>query len=564
MTDTLVSALDAVPVDADRGFVFVDEAGNETYLSMLDVVGASDGVGDALRDHGLGAGDRIGILTTEPRDFLLSFFGSIRQGAIAVPLPPPLPATSIDVYIEQVSSMLAKSGARLLLVEPRLVGLAETFLEKVADLQQVLSATEIVQRGVDAGQGSPHKVAPSDLAFLQFTSGSTGMPRGVCVSHESVLANARAILREGLRTTPEDVGVSWLPLYHDMGLIGFGIGTALLGAKAVLIPPLSFLRRPFVWLDAVTKHRATITFAPNFALSVIARRAGEDELARWDLSTLRALGCGAEPIRGDGVRRFEELVGRRCGLRTEAFLPCYGMAEATLAITFDPIDQRWQRRRVDSVEMARSGVVGQPSGDDAAPVEVVSCGRTFRDHEVQIRDADGRRLPPDREGEIWFRGPSVTQGYWRDPEATEKTFSEGWLKTGDLGWLGEEGDLYVSGRLKDLIIVHGRNHHPHEIERSAETVEGVRPGGVVAFSVPGASAEQLIVCVEVAEPSSDRVAEVRRAVRRATGLAASEVIQLPKGTLPKTSSGKIRRRTAKGAYLAGDWTRKEGADSVER
>jgi fatty-acyl-CoA synthase len=404
------------------------------------------------------------------------------------------------------------------------------------------------------GAGKPEReIRPDDLCFLQFTSGSTSMPKGVMVSHGNLVANARAFLGPaGLNRNDSDLAVAWLPLYHDMGLIGFVLGTLICDIRSVLIPTEAFGRRPNVWLEVMHQHQASITFAPNFAYGLATKRARDRDLEGLDLSKLRIAGCGAEPINPRVMREFAQRFAR-CGFRAEALMPAYGMAEATLAISFHPNLSPLITDTVDAAEL-KLGRATPRAADPAQPqatVELVCCGAAFPGHELKIVDEQGRSLPERTVGEIWTRGPSITQGYYGNPEVTEAAFGQGWLRTGDLGYV-VDGMLYVCGRLKDLIIIRGANFYPQDIEWAVSEVEGVRRDNVVAFSVLRDGEEVLIVS---AEGNSGDAPALRKAiaakVAETSGLTVGHVAVVRIGSLPKTSSGKVQRRRTKALFEDG-------------
>jgi fatty-acyl-CoA synthase len=339
-----------------------------------------------------------------------------------------------------------------------------------------------------------------------------------------------------------------------MGLIGFVLAPLMYSIPIVYIPTLSFVRRPTLWMDTIHKHRGTITFAPNFAFARVTKRASDADLARWDLSCLKVVGCGAEPIHAGTMRAFVERMAR-AGLKPEAMLPCYGMAEATLAMTFIGLDEAI---KVDAIEPdacyeERRAVPATAAGSGQL-LELVSCGRAFPGHEIGIFGDDGQRLGERQIGEIRFRGPSVAGGYFKNPEATAASFgADGWLRTGDLGYVAD-GELYISGRKKDILIIHGRNYYPQGIEWLAEEVPGVRKGNVVAFSVPAADTEEVVVVAETTELDPEARAEIVKKVKAhlnvQLSLAVADVRLLGVGELPKTSSGKLQRRKTREQYLA--------------
>jgi len=341
-----------------------------------------------------------------------------------------------------------------------------------------------------------------------------------------------------------------------MGLIGFVISPILAGVPIVFIPTIRFIKHPTCWLDTISRHKATASFAPNFAYALVARKARPEQLDRWDLSRMKVFGCGAEPINPETMRAFVEVMSSRCGLRREAILPAYGMAEATLAISFKPVADHMRTMLVDAERFQADGrVEAVDEGFQGAFFEHVSCGTWFPGHEVSSQDAEGTLLPEGVEGELCLRGPSVTPGYFENPEATAAAFKDGWLRTGDLGYI-LDGEVYVTGRIKDLIILNGRNLHPQSIEWVAAQVEGVRKGNVVAISRPGPASEELVLVLESREAQSDSqkaalVQEVRTRIQQEMGIVPADVVVLAVGSLPKTSSGKLQRRKTRQEYLAG-------------
>jgi fatty-acyl-CoA synthase len=452
-------------------------------------------------------------------------------------------------YAETVSHIVRSAGARMLLT---LASTKETIVEALAadtGLERIVVLEEFLLGEAPAFEFP--QVNPEDLCFLQFSSGSTSLPKGVMVTHGNLVANARAFLGPGgLHLRKEDVGISWLPLYHDMGLIGI-LGTLECDLPTVLLPTEAFVRRPGIWMEAVSKYGGTVTFAPNFAYALAARRTRDADLQGLDLRRLRVAGCGAEPINADVMRLFCARFSP-VGFRPEALLPCYGMAEATLAITFHDHDKPIV---TDTVYASTLGVGrAVPAKPDAKlrTIELVGCGQAFPEHELRIVGESGRPLPERCVGEIIMRGPSVTLGYFGQPEATAMVYRGGWLYTGDLGYIAD-GQLYICGRSKDLIIIHGANYYPQDIEWAVAEVPGVQRGAVVAFSVMREGEETLILCVE---GKALDVAELKRAVAakvaESTGLRVGEVAVVQAGSLPKTSSGKVQRRKTKAQFEAGE------------
>ncbi len=535
----------------ENDFVFQDLKGEETSYSFVDVEAHTARRAASLQSFGLAKGDRVGLIVIEPEDFVLTFLACLRVGVVPVPLYPPLSFGNLDAYADRTAKVLDSSSSKLLIASSKLQNVLWGLVDKVPSLQKLLPVEKLRE-----AEGTPSypTIDPEDLAFLQYTSGSTADPKGVMVTHASLVANAHGIIHEGLRLDPTkgDKGVSWLPLYHDMGLIGFVIAPICHGIPVVFIPTLRFIKRPSVWLDTVHRHRGTASFAPNFAYALATRRVKDSDLENWDLSCLRVLGCGAEPIQAETMRAFTSKFSEHCNLPVNAIMPAYGMAEATLAITLKPAPEPMVTHTIDAEHFSETGEVIAPTLGKASH-EHVACGVPFAGHEVAVMDADGNVLGELREGELCHRGPSVTPGYFQNPEATAASYKDGWLHTGDLGFI-KDGQVYVTGRIKDLIIVNGRNVHPQAVEWASAEVEGIRRGNVVAFSVPGATGEELVVvCETKLEPEEyGRLdEEVRRAIHRELSLSAAAVIFLRPGSLPKTSSGKLQRRKTREEYLRG-------------
>lgn len=537
-----------------HGFVFQDLKGDEASYDFPDLERETARRAAALQELGLEKGDRLGLIVIEPEDFILTFLAALRVGVVPVPLYPPMSFGNLDAYAARTARVLDNAGAKVLAASARLKNIVWSLVDEVPELQQVVLANELEAEGT----ADYPEIAPEDLAFLQYTSGSTSDPKGVMVTHGSLVANAKGIMVDGAQLDPDkgDKGVSWLPLYHDMGLIGFVIAPICHGVPVVFIPTLRFIKRPSVWLDTIHRHRGTASFAPNFAYALAARRVRDSDLDRWDLSCVRVLGCGAEPIQPETMRGFHEVFGERCGLSPTAILPAYGMAEATLAMTFKPVDETMRTLLLDAEQLSEHGKVVpvDPADIDAgrAVAEHVSCGKPFPDHAVAVLDEAGNPMPEGTEGELCFSGPSVTPGYFRNPDATAQAFRDGWLRTGDLGFIWQ-GETFVTGRIKDLIIVNGRNVHPQAVEWAAADIDGVRKGNVIAFSVPGETGEQLVVVLETRKEDHEALAkEVKSTVQRELSLAAADIACLKPGSLPKTSSGKLQRRKARQQYLNGE------------
>ncbi|MDB4972564.1 MAG: Pyoverdine chromophore precursor synthetase PvdL [Myxococcaceae bacterium] len=554
---TLVEALAALPRGTARGFRFLGADGQERYFPYEALEAEALRRAGLLAQAGIEKADRVALVIPEGHEFVLSFLGVVLAGAVPVPIFPRATFKVSSDYTDTVRHIAAASESRLLLAMEANRALIEPVLAEgavPATLQQLATVEGLFapERVTDGAFTQP-ELTGDDLCFLQFTSGSTSRPKGVMVSHRNLIANATAFLGpEGLDRRDDDVGVSWLPLFHDMGLIGFILGPLIMDIPVVILPTASFARGPKIWLETITKHRGSITYAPNFAYALATKRLKAKDVAALDLSCLRIAGCGAEPIQAATLRDFAAALAP-AGLDPTALLPSYGMAEATLAITFHQRGHALRTDKVDPVAM-RSGRAEPSTADDA--LELVSCGRSFPEHELAIFDEQGARLPERRVGEIVVRGPSVSSGYFHNPEANAQTFpSDGFLHTGDLGYLAD-GDLFICGRSKDLIIIRGANFYPQDLEWAVSELEGVRRGNVVAFSTQLEGEERLVLAVECSSSDAASVqARVASRVTEAFGLAPHEVVAVTLGGLPKTSSGKVQRKKTRDLYEGGQLDR---------
>jgi fatty-acyl-CoA synthase len=546
----VVPALDACEGEHSRGFTFVGAKGpgEDLFVSFHDLRLAAQRRAAHYVAAGLGRGDRVALVVPEGDHFIPAFLGALWGGLIPVPLYPPVSLGKLDAFMDALVGILNVAKPRVLVTTERVAKVLWSAVGRIPSIEKVLTSEELAK---DAGTFPPAaKVRDDQVAFLQFTSGSTALPKGVMVTHGSLAANCGAIVEDGLRAeAAKDVAVSWLPLYHDMGLIGFVIAPVCFRIPAVFIATMSFIKNATIWLETLHKYRGTLTFAPNFAYALVTKRARPEQIARWDLSRIRAFGCGAEPINPETMRAFVAAMAP-AGVKPETLLPCYGMAEATLAISFVPVDEPLQTDRIDLDRYHREHKA-TPVSNGGGYLEVVNCGRTFPGHELSIQDEDGRILSDRHVGEVCFRGPSVTAGYWESPEATNAAFRGGWLRTGDLGYL--VGDrVFISGRIKDILIVNGRNYYPQRIEWLVDEIPGVRKGSSVVFTRPGSASEEIVVALEsrTADPAALKAQIVSR-VSEEFQLAVSDVALVAPGALPKTSSGKLQRRKTREQYLNG-------------
>lgn len=518
-----------------------------TYAGLLS---ESSAVAAALQQReGVRPGDRVALMLPTGPDFFPAFFGAVLAGAVPVPLYPPWRPDRIEEYARRQSRILADSGARVLVTFQEVGRLARLLGGQVPGLERVVTVGSLGK-----ASGAVVRPLPRDLAFIQYTSGSTGDPKGVVLTHANLVANIRAIAGS-LKIDSRDVGVSWLPLYHDMGLIGAWLSCLYLGVPIVILSPQAFLTRPERWLWAMHRYRATLSAAPNFAYELCMRRVDDRNLEGLDLSSLRATLNGAEPVQPETLEGFSRRF-QPYGLRADALMPVYGLAESSLAVTVPPLNRRPLLDPIDRGALEGAGRAEPASGRSGNPLTLVSVGRPLAGHQVRIVGPDGNPLPDRVQGHIQCRGPSVMQGYFGRAEATAEVLQDGWLKTGDLGYLAE-GEIYVTGRVKDIIIQGGRNLYPQELEQIAGDVEGVRRGCVAAFGVSGRrlAGERLVLVAETrrTEPQEKEklAAAIRERMDAQLGVPLDEVVPVSPQSVPKTSSGKIRRDACRRLYLQG-------------
>jgi fatty-acyl-CoA synthase len=576
--ETLIDVLRYRAVhDAGRAHLLITEdsdAGERNLtLTFADLYAAGTRCAAELARRGVPAGGRVALMLPTSRAFFVSYAGILLAGAIPVPIYPPFRADRIEEYAARQSAILNNAEVCLLLTFRQAEAVAKLLRPRVSSLSGVVDAEKLIEAADKAPPPSPG-VSPlhvtgsrarqgSDLALLQYTSGSTGDPKGVMLTHANLLANMRAI-GEAVQLGPEDVGISWLPLYHDMGLIGAWLTLLHFGTPLAVMSPLAFLTRPERWLQAFHKHRGTIAAAPNFAYELCVRKIADKDIQGVDLSSWRAALNGAEPVNPETLERFAERFASY-GFRREAQLPVYGLAEAALAVTVPPLNRGPLVDRIERETFTSQGrAVPAALGDETA-IAFVSSGKALSGHEVCIVDERGNEVPDRTEGFLWFRGPSATAGYYRNSKATEALLPRGlatapgeyaWVDSGDRAYRAD-GEFYVTGRVKDIIIKGGRNLYPHEVEELAARADGIRKGCIVAFGLTddASGTEKLVVVAETRERDASRRAalasQVTDLVSRGLGLPPDRVELLPLGSIPKTSSGKLRREETRQLYLAG-------------
>lgn len=500
--------------------------------------------------HGVKPGDRIALIAETGADFAALFFGAVYAGAWPVPLPLPTSFGGSAAYVDQLKVQLSSSDPSLLFYPAELAAMAG---EAAAQ-----SGVEGIAWEDFAGREAPeaplHEAAPDDIAYLQYSSGSTRFPHGVAVTHRALLNNLAAH-SHGMQVRDGDRCVSWLPWYHDMGLVGCFLSPVANQVSTDYLKTEDFARRPLAWLDLISRNPGTtLSYSPTFGYDICARRMSSQTKAsdRFDLSRWRVAGNGADMIRPDVMQAFVDAFAD-AGFQASAFLPSYGLAEATLAVAIMPPGEGIVVELVEETQLsgASAGGAGRPQRFRA----IVNCGKPVRDMAVEIRDEDGTVLPEKAIGKLWAKGPSIMTGYFRDPEATAACMADGWLDTGDMAYLSG-GYVYIVGRAKDMIIINGKNHWPQDIEWAVEQLPGFKAGDIAAFAITTPGGEEtpavLVQCrtSDLAERTRLRD-EIRERVRSITGMNCL-VELVPPRTLPRTSSGKLSRAKARNLYLSGE------------
>ncbi len=547
MTDVTLLDLLVRAAGSSLGVRFLDRDERGTVVPYAELLERAVRTGAALRSLGVRPGDRVAIVLPTSPEFYDAFFGAVTIGAVPVPLYPPVRLDRLGEYVARTADLLRGCGTRIVLADARTAGIIGRSVAAAEPPLGLRTVNGLRRRGGTVEPMEPFVADPDQVAFIQHSSGTTGIPRPIALTHRAVSENVRAIRNRLLDAWPELDGrrhaaVSWLPLYHDMGLIGSVLTSLAHPAELTLIPPELFVARPGIWLRAMSRYRGTVSGAPNFAYSLCADRVSDEELKGHDLSNWMVALNGAEPVTAGALHRFAERFGR-FGFRPEALTPVYGLAEATLAVTFSDPARRFTEGTFDADALARDGVARPANG---VGVTLVGVGRPLPGIQLQIRDDAGAEAEDGRLGRVLVRGPSIIA-----PDGPSGT----WLDTGDMGFL-RGGEFFLYGRAKDVLILHGEKHAPQVVEHALDRLPGARPGCVAALGVPGSDerGERLVVLLERSrgEPTAGDQELARSAHRRIvahTGLVPDCVVILEPGTLPRTSSGKIRRLEARRRYL---------------
>jgi len=533
--------------------VLQDEATVLGSLTYAELAARARAVARGLIARDVTPGDRVALMLPTSIDYFIAFFGILYAGAVPVPIYPPMRLSQIEDHLRRQIGILRNAGACLLITMPeglRLAGLLRAQVESLTAIESVANLVKVSTAIVNL----PPPSGSDSVALIQYTSGSTGDPKGVVLSHANLLANIRA-MGEVMDASSTDVFVSWLPLYHDMGLIGAWLGCLHFAAPLYAMSPLSFLVRPESWLWAIYRFHATFSASPNFGFELCLNKISDADLAGLDLSSLRMVANGAEPVSVQTLLRFINRFGRY-GFPAQAMAPVYGLAECSVGLAFPPLGRPPIIDRVNRDRLSTDGVAEPARPEDPKPLEIVSCGQPLPGHEIRIVDEAGRELGERREGRLEFRGPSTTRGYFRNETKTHELFHDGWLDSGDRGYMAG-GDVYITGRIKDIIIRAGRHIYPQEVEDAVAEIPGIRKGCVAVFGVTdrASGTERMVVLAETRETDPAARAKLQARAQEVAGDTAGtppdEIVLAPPRTVPKTSSGKIRRSAAKELYESG-------------
>jgi acyl-CoA synthetase (AMP-forming)/AMP-acid ligase II len=537
------------------------EEGPSEHRSWAEIDKDARKLAARLAQRGVRKGETVLMAFPTSFDFVVSLFALMYLGALPVPAYPPAMMERAETALERLNHIARAAEVTCCLTTSQLFPVLGDLALATSTLRELIAVDRLLASPAMAEAVAMPAVAPDDIAFLQYTSGSTGNPKGVAVTHRNVCANLH-VTGQAAKISRQDRVISWLPLYHDMGLVGGMLWSLFFHVPLILMSPVAFLLQPVRWLRAISDHRCTLSLAPNFAYALCVKRVRPGDRAGLDLSSWRQSLNGAEPVNYRTVVDFERAYAPH-GLRPTVMSPVYGLAEAVVGVTFPTTNEPVHYIVVDRTALATGDVVFSKGPGSVA---LVGCGQALPGHQVLVVDAEGKPAEDRVVGHIVVRGPSVMQGYFKMPAETARVLRDGWLWTGDLGFFHEDR-LYVAGRAKDVLIVRGHNYYAEDVERIAERVDGIRPGGSVAFGVyddDKASDLAVLICETRSTSPEEHQALVRRvthAVSEHTGLKLDEVVLIPPSTIPKTSSGKrqrslTRQRYLEGTLLRGDKTKK--------
>lgn len=506
-----------------------------------------------LLSAGLKRGQRVAVVAETGPEFMVVFFGCQYAGLVPAPVPYSMYIGGKDAYISKVAGMFRAADVSAVITSE---DLKDHIAAGAAEAGVPLMMTHAELQALPEAMARLQGFEPSDVAYVQYSSGSTSAPKGVLIMQKAIMANADGMVRDGLKARPDDRAFSWLPLYHDMGLVGFCLAPMVAQVTVDYLATTSFARRPALWLKLMSENKCTIASSPTFGYELAAKRIAGEAIS-LDLSHWRAAGIGGDMVRADVLTRFAETLSV-AGFNARAFLPSYGMAESTLAISISDVDAPI---KIDTIDLAalktKNRAVPAKKGANEMPSRsFVSCGPVLPGHELQVRGEKGEILGERMVGRIHVRGPSLMAGYFNAPEATAQAIGpDGFLDTGDMGYL-LNGEIVITGRVKDLILHNGRNIWPQDIEWAAEAVPPLKSGDVAAFAVEGADGDdEVVVLVECKLADHAQQEELRRAVHRAVSQVAGvdcSIVLVPPRSLPFTSSGKLSRAGARESYLSGE------------
>ncbi|MFQ5995166.1 MAG: AMP-binding protein [Acidiferrobacterales bacterium] len=541
-----------------HAFIVADDSDEEqlTYRALLR---GAETVAGGLQAAGLDPGHTVAIMLPTGSDYLFTFFGTLLAGGIPVPIYPPTRLSQIEDHLRRHVGILVNAQARILVTVPQARGVGRLLKSHLGELHRVATVDELKSIGNAVVRPTSNG---DDIAFIQYTSGSTADPKGVVLTHRNLLANIR-VMGAVLEVDSTDVFVSWLPMYHDMGLIGAWLGSMYFAVPLVLMSPISFLTRPARWLTAIHQHRGTLSAAPNFAYELCLRKIDNNEIQGLDLSSWRMAANGAEPVSAETLEAFSRRFAPH-GFRADAMYPVYGLAENSLGVAFPPLGRRPRIDRVQRDPLTREGKAIPAATDEPHALRFVGCGHAIPGHEIRILDATGTEAGDREEGRLQFRGPSATRGYFRNPQATRRLFDGKWLDSGDLGYT-VDGEVYITGRVKDVIIRAGRNIYPQELEEAVGNIPGIRRGCVAVFPTTDARSgtERFVVLAESRESQPQVHAVLRGQINKVTvdliGMPPDDIVLVPPRSVLKTSSGKLRRAASRELYERGKLERPERA-----
>jgi 1-acyl-sn-glycerol-3-phosphate acyltransferase len=535
-----------------RHILLLDSSQDSESITYQQLFSVARKTASGLRRRGLESGSTVAIMLPTGADFFFAFFGILLAGGIPVPIYPPLRKDEIEDHLQRQSGILRNAQTVMLITDSQVQPVGRLLKARLPFLKESVILKELV---AGESEGPLPQVDPKSTALIQYTSGSTGDPKGVVLSHQNLLSNVR-VMGERVKASGKDVFVSWLPLYHDMGLIGAWLGSLYFGSKLVSMSPLSFIARPVRWLQAIHSYGGTLSAAPNFAYEICATRIDDQDLQGLDLSSWRVAFNGAEPVLPETIAKFTERFSKY-GFRPEAMAPVYGLAENSVGLCFPALEEGPVIDRISKQDLQQSKIARQLSPESKEPaLRIVSAGHALQEHEIRIVDEKDRELGEREEGHIQFKGVSATSGYYRREDQNKKLLHDGWLETGDLGYFAS-GRLYITGRVKDMIIRAGRNIYPTEVEEAVGKIDLVRRGCVAVFSTRNdqSHAERLVVAAETKTEDPAQVERIRKDIEqtclKVIEIPPDDIALVPPRSIPKTPSGKIRRSASRELYQSG-------------